>query len=251
MSPVFDRHVLRRWFHLPAFAVLAVAATLVILGDRAADTWLAWKRPPTPPEAMALVGRAEHTGLEPDRIRFGVDISVSAKTRAAAESLIAERTTQVVQQLLDLGVPRADLRVRSATVEGVEYALLGGLTGDDRGNHGAASTRYDATQGIQIESKQIQRTLDAYSALSTRPAPSISVDSPHCWLEDDTAVRRHAQEAAWADARRQLDLVRARTGANVKIVKVEPSDVELLHDAWTCNNGQTAHATVGATFQLR
>lgn len=250
MSPMLDRSVLRRWFHLPAFAVIAVAATVVILGDRAADTWMAWKRPPVPPEMMSLVGRAEHTGLEPDRIRFGIDIELSAKTEAAAETMIAQRTTQVVQQLLDLGVARTDIRVQSATVEGVEHALLDPLTGGDRGNH-AAWTSYDASQEIAIESTRIQQTLDAYSALSMTPRPSISIDSPDCWLEEDAAVRRQVQEAAWADLRRQLDLVRARAGAAAKVVKVEPSDVELISSGWVCNNGQTAHATVGATVVLR
>ena len=127
MSPVFDRRVLRRWFHMPAFAVIAVSVTLVILGDRAADTWMAWKRPPAPAHTVELVGRARIPGIAPDRAAWQLSVAASGTSEAEAAQHIGERTRQVVDQLIAAGLEFRELDISNPSIEerAIEYPLDG------------------------------------------------------------------------------------------------------------------------------
>lgn len=245
MSPKLDRSILRRWFHLPAFAVIAVSATLVILGDRAADTWLQWKRPPAEPNQVSLVGRAKSPRIASDRIEWSVAITKRGKTEPAVAHSLAAESRRVIASLHDLGVLPAEIRILGASMERVE----------DMDGNAIVPAETVATQTIEVRSSRVAAVLDAYGQLAMRVEPSITVEVPSCWVADEAAVRRQIQDAMWADLRHQTDLARARL-AGVRLERVtalSPSDVEVTtrHTTWSCTEGHTAEGTVGATFRLR
>ena len=73
MGPVFDRSFLRRWFHLPAFAVIALSATTAYVADRGLETWKAWKVPAPEVKKLELTGEATIAHVPAQRISWALE----------------------------------------------------------------------------------------------------------------------------------------------------------------------------------
>lgn len=89
---------------MPAFAVIAAAATLSLVGVRAVDAWKAVKQRPTAtennqgPATTTLVGRADLLHVVPDTIAFAVTLRQSRAVRRVLRAREARRArTRLIQ----------------------------------------------------------------------------------------------------------------------------------------------------------
>jgi uncharacterized protein YggE len=260
MSPVFDRRALRkRWFHLPAFAVIAAAATLGVVGVRGIDAWKTIKGPrhesresPGEPATTTLVGRADQLHITPDTIAFAVTLRVSGKREAdVARALVASRQ-RVVEQLRDAGIAVKEMRVDEPSVD---EETTDSPYGSD-GQTTSVVTGYAGTQVVEIHSTRVASVLEIYGTIAASAPAGVEVAAPQCWLADDTAIRQKLQAAAWTDIRQQAALLDAHVvgmHAIDRLASVSAGEVNLAssRDTWACTEGQTASARVIGSYWLR
>lgn len=253
MSPVFDRRALRkRWFHMPAFAVIATAATLAYLGEEAISAWRTSKAPRPESGMMTVIGKAAVTHVAPDHIAWSMAVTVSSKAKADVERVLADKTRAAVQELLEQGVSPSELRVASPTVE--ERTAESSDPYSDNPPP-AVVLGYDGSQTIEIQSPRVAASLEAYTKISMQPRTWLSVEPPQCWLESSASLRRKLQDAAWADLRDQLENVNVRLrGQRLgRGMAVSQTDLDLSSEraTWACSEGQTARVNVVVNYELR
>jgi uncharacterized protein YggE len=246
MSPVFDRHLLRRWFHMPAFAVIALAATTAYVADRGLDTWMAWKQPPAPPRLMELSGEATIANIPAKRITWTITLSASAKTDPNALRLLAEREQQVIEQLVTAGIDRRDISATAPeTSTTTEYS--GGWA--SRG----IVTVTDASQVLEIASPHVAKGADAYAALALDTRDWILVEGLDCSADETDELRHRLQDAAFADLKRVIERARSQmSGRSLRPVAFRPGAVYLeAGNGDPCRDGLQGTATVDMTYEVR
>jgi uncharacterized protein YggE len=259
MSPMFDTRLLRkRWFHMPAFAVIALAATTAFVGDRAIDAWSAWKRPmpaPEGPNMTNVIGKAELAHIKPDHVSWTVTTSVATKKRAEIDAMLAQKTQLALQELLDQGIGANEIRVGSPTIEEETADSAEGQYRMDGTTIDPVVTGYTGSQDIGIQSRRVSVSVDAFNAISTHVRSWLAITPPECWLEDDAAIRAKLQETAWADVQRQHAIARSRFGhaALGRLTSISQNEVDLQtsRDSWACTEGQTSSVTIVAAYELR
>jgi uncharacterized protein YggE len=260
MSPVFDTRALRkRWFHLPAFAVIAAAATLGVVGVRGIDAWKAIKgprpesrEPLREPATTTLVGRAEQLHITPDTIAFAVTLRASGKREAEVAHALVTSRQRVVEQLRDAGIAVKEMRVDEPSVDEQTTDRPYGTDGQTT----SVVTGYAGTQVVEIHSNRVAPVLEIYGTLAASAPAGVAVAAPQCWLADDTAIRQKLQAIAWADIRQQAALLDAHVvgeHAFDRLASVSANEVNLVgaRDTWACTEGQTASVRVVGSYWLR
>ncbi len=250
MSPVFDRRPLQRWFHLPAFAVIALAATTAYVADRGLETWKAWKVPAPETKKLELTGEATIAHVPAQRISWAVEISADGKTEGDARKQLTERQQQVVQQLLGAGIEQRDISAEApSTSKTTEYV---------ENPRDWASTRstlsYGAMRVLRVSSQHVAAGIAAYRALSLDTIPWLGQLEPvECTADAIDELRRRVQDNAWADLERLADRVRSRSGGvTMRTLSVQPSGVYVQEGAGDpCTEGLEARASVTMTYELR
>jgi len=251
MSPVFDTRLLsKRWFHMPAFAVIAAAASLGIVGVHAIDAWKASKqaRAASPePSTTTMIGRASMDHIQPDRISWSISVDVSGARKPDVERALVASRQRAVQQLLDAGISAREIRILEPSID--EQTTETNRSYD--GNATESVTGYDGRQTIDVHSARLDAILGAYAAISVAAPPELSVPAPECWVSDMASMRRHVQEAALDDLRRQASMLGAP--ALGRLTSFTPNDVNLgaRPDVWACNEGTSIQATAVATYWLK
>jgi hypothetical protein len=250
MSPVFDRHLVRRWFHLPAFAVIALAATTAYVADRGLDTWKAWKVPRPETKRLELTGEATISHVPAQRISWSIELSGEGRTDGDALRNLGVHQQQVVQQLLDAGLEQRDIATEApSTSETTEY--------NDNPSDWASTRRaisHGATRVLRVSSQHVEAGLAAYRAVTLTTASWVGELEPvECSADANDELRRRVQDAAWADLQRLEDRVRARSrGVTMRTLSAAPSNVYVTDAVGDpCTEGLEARATVTMTYELR
>lgn len=248
MGPVFDRHFARRWFHLPAFAVIALAATTAYVADRGLDTWKAWKVPRPEVKRLELTGEATITHVPAQRISWAVEISGEGRTDGDALKQLAARQQQVVQQLLDGGIEQREISAEApSTSETTKYV--------DNPTDWAATRKaisHGALRVLRVSSSNVAAGLAAYRALSLNTVDWLGELEPvECTAEPTDELRLRVQDRAWADLERLEARVLPRS-AKLRTISAQPSNVYMQDGTGdACTDGLEASATVTMTYELR
>jgi len=256
MSPVLvTRLLLKRWFTRPAFAVIAAAASLGIVGVHAIDAWKASKHPRVAspePSTTTVIGRASIDHIKPDRISWSISVDVSGKRKPDVERALVAARQRAVQQLLDAGINAREIRILEPGID--EQTTETNRSFDDNSST-AIVTGYEGSQSIDVHSARLDTILDAYAAISVAAPPELSVPAPECWLSDTASMRRHVQEAALDDVHRQATELGRQLGAPAlgRLTSFTTNDVDLAGrpDIWACNEGMSIQATAVATYWLK
>jgi uncharacterized protein YggE len=240
----------RHWFHLPSLAVIAAATAATLIAYKGFDAWHPRHDYRPEPRTIAFLGHGVLPHIEPDTITWTATVDVTAPHRADAERALREKTSLVLQAVHEAAGDEPEIRSPGLHVEEVTDDAASGF-----GFSGARRvTGYHAYAEIDVYSTKVDAVHAAYRTLEAHADTSLELTSPKCGLLDDTPARRRAEQAAWADLRRQLTDARDNAGLALgRIVNFENGRGTVAGDdsAWNCNTGFTAGATISATYELK
>lgn len=250
MGPVFDRQFLRRWFHLPAFAVIALSATTAYVANRGLETWKAWKVPAPETKKLELTGEATIAHIPAQRISWGVELYATASSEGGALTALTARQEQLVQQLVDAGIERSEIAAEApSTSETTEYI--------DKPRDWVSSRKtisYTASRVLRVDSHHVANGVAAFRAASLAAGDWLTELEPvECSAETNDELRHRVQDAAWVDLERLEKRVRARSnGVSMRTLSAQPSNVYLQEGSGdACTEGLEASASVTMTYELR
>jgi uncharacterized protein YggE len=240
----------RYWLHLPSVAVIAAAIAATLIAYKGFDAWRPRHEYRPEPRTVAFIGHGVLAHIEPDTIVWSATVDVTAPRRADAERALREKTSLVLQAVHDAAGDEPEIQSPGLHVEEVTDDSASGF-----GFSGARRvTGYHAYAEINIYSKKVAAVHAAYRTLEAQADTSLELTSPKCGLLDDTPARRQAEQAAWADLRRQLTDARDNAGLALgRIVNFENGRGTVAGEdsGWNCNSGFTAGATISATYELK
>lgn len=158
---------------------------------------------------VAGIGRAER---EPDRFTVTAHIEGQGRTQVEALQALVQDQTRVGHGLTHLeGLTTAVLTTDEPRVRPVRDPDCE----TDYGNEDRCPiTGYSATMKLTLEGSPVTRAGDAVSMAAESGAKSASLASTALSRDDD--LRAEASRAAFADARRQADLLAGASGQQIR-----------------------------------
>lgn len=166
------------------------------------------------------VGKVE---VEPDRFHIRATAMGQGPDQTSALRALAETQTRVTDGLQRLeglthrSIAHSSVSVTPTFAGDCEEARFGGAAS------GCPVTGYTATTELAFEGAPVGQAGNAVSLASQLGARNASLMGLR--LEDDSAARAEASRAAFADARRQADLLAAASGQRiVRVLRMQQSD---------------------------
>ena len=235
----------RRWFSLPAFAVISasaavVASTALIVG--------ATRAPIRRDEhTIDVVGTAKRH-VAADRITWEMDITARAATREAARSQLATRVARVRTYFTDHAIDPGELDITAASVEAdtdTSSDVFGGLANP-------TPQTFVASQHLVIRSSAIARVLKTHREAAV-DLTNLEGDDLSCSASAAGRLESELLTAARRDARAKAQSALAELGG-ASLGRLVTTDVGSFDadstSLATCVDGYDATATVHATYQL-
>ena len=171
--------------------------------------------------AIVVVGRGSA-----ERAPDAFTVTGSLQGRGATQVAALEGLAAVQEGVLDR-LPRLEgLTDAKVTTGAISVSpVYNPSCGSDRyeSEEGCPITGYRATVSVSMEAAPVERAGDAASLLAELGAQRTEIDSFD--LRDPSALRDDANRAAFADARRQAELLAATSGQRiVRVLRVQDSD---------------------------
>ena len=156
----------------------------------------------------------------PDTFTVTAGVEGRGPDQVAALQGLAARQHSVMDGLRRLeGLTRSELTTGEVKVEGTYDPACGG-SGYDRDTTDCPVVGYVASMSVTLRASPVDRAGDAVSLAAELGARGTSIS----WtgLDDMSALRQQANEAAFADARRQADVLAAASGQRiVRVLRIQ------------------------------
>lgn len=201
---------------LPALAA-ACGVLVLVAAPAGAQDW------PRQPATINVTGTAHVEGA-PDRFSISASINGRGADQVSALRAMADAQTRVTDGVTRLrGLTWSEFSTGNPVVQPVysEECQNRGYGRQD----GCDPIGYVVTQTLSLEGAPAERAGDAVSLAAERGARDARLTGYS--LSDDSGLRRDAARAAFADARRQADVLADASGQRiVRVVSVNRPSVE-------------------------
>lgn len=200
----------------------ACGALMLLAAPAMAQDW------PRQPATINVTGEA-HVEAAPDRFSMTASINGRGADQVEALRALATAQTSVTNGVTRLrGLTWSEFSTGTPAVQPV-YSDECQARGYGR-QDGCDPAGYVATQTLSLEGAPAERAGDAVSLAAERGARDARLIGYS--LADDSALRRDAARAAFADARRQAEVLADASGQRiVRVVSVNrpPSEMEMAY----------------------
>jgi uncharacterized protein YggE len=217
------------------YCAAAVAVSMLAVPAMAQD---ADARP-----SITVLGRG-HVETPPDSFRMTAELEGRGADQVAALRALSTVQSQVGEVEKLEGLERARLTTGAPAVSPTFHPQCGG-TGYDRDTDSCPVVGYVASMRLTLEAGPVARAGDAMSLASERGARNASVQA--FYLAEDASQTAEAQQAAFANARQQADILAAAAGQRiVRVLRLQNPDANRFAAGFAGNDALADVVVTGA-----
>lgn len=161
-----------------------------------------------PTEPAITVTGVGQSAASPDSMTVDLGISVLADSVAEGRSRAAERAQALIASVKDRGVADDDVQTVRYSIQ-PEYDYREG---------GQTLRGYRVSNDLQVRVRELGSAGDILDAAAAAGGDEVTINNISFSVEEETAVRDQAREAAWNDARARAEHLASLSGRSLGAV---------------------------------